>query len=35
MDLRGIATDGKTNNKRKWTRSYLNLTGVLEKKVVI
>ncbi|MGB0257291.1 MAG: hypothetical protein ACPGES_01450 [Coraliomargarita sp.] len=28
MDLRGIATDGKTKNKRKWTRSYLNLTEV-------
>ena len=27
MDLRGIETDGKNKNKRKWTRSYLNLTG--------
>lgn len=26
MDLRGIATDGKTKNKRRWTHSYLNLT---------
>jgi hypothetical protein len=27
MDLRGIPTDGKTKNKRRWTRSYLNLTA--------
>ena len=26
MDLRGIAVDGANKNKRKWTRSYLNLT---------
>ena len=26
IDLRGIAVDGANKNKRKWTRSYLNLT---------